>query len=212
MKGIWIARISVVLTIIIFAIVIMKLRACKSDDVQPTSTIYIHDTTVVERYKESVKKDTVIRWFEKIIYKKSEPEKVYYTKTDSLFIREVEKLDVMLSVEKKSRGLFIYAFNERDTLAKQYVFTDVGREFTVIAQSGKLFVKSKKFYWDGVSFLAGANVAPDGISKLKNYNPTVGLRTGISYLDKFGIEFGTNYEFKSNQLSLTMNLKFNILH
>jgi hypothetical protein len=158
-----------------------------------TETVYIHDTTVVERYHAEVKRDTVVKWYEKIIWKESEPQTVYYTKTDTVFRDRVKKLNVMLKVEKKKDRLKIFAYDQDELLLKEMDYR-VGADFTAVSTDENVFVKSKRWYWNGIKTIVNYELPFDFAQSWENGNTRLEINTGINYMDKAGIEIGPVYD------------------
>lgn len=140
----------------------------------------IHDTCVVIRYQTELKHDTIIRWYEKVVYKESEPVVIYQQKIDSVFLEKIKFQDVMLKVEKNKKQLHIYAINENDSLIKEIFYEDVGNDFTATSNSnGGIFVKSKRFYFNGIEPFVQYEYNYN--RKQQGYN--FGIKTGINYSD-----------------------------
>lgn len=168
--------------------------------------VYVHDTTIETRYETQIQKDTVIKWFEKIVWREVKPEVVYYNTVDSIFIVKVQDLDVMLSVKKSGSDLYIYALNQNGKLLKQYVYKNVGNDFTATSQTGNIFVKSKLWYWDGVEPYVETKLGFKEIGKdfYKNLNYSIGVETGINFKNKADLRLGigTNLTTGENSLKL----------
>lgn len=140
----------------------------------------IHDTCVVIRYQTELKHDTIIRWYEKVVYKESEPVVIYQQKIDSVFLEKIKFQDVMLKVEKNKKQLHIYAINENDSLIKEIFYEDVGNDFTATSNSnGGIFVKSKRFYFNGIEPFVQYEYNLN--QKQQGYN--FGIKTGVNYND-----------------------------
>ena len=145
---------------------------------KPEGTIFIHDTTTLTRYQTELKRDTIIKWYEKIVWKEVKPEIIYSQKVDSIFIETIKYKDLMLKIEKKGNNLKIFAVNISDSLIKEYNFADVGQDFTATSTTGNIFVKSKKLYWTG--FEPYLNYSLNNL-KWKEGEFNIGLRTGLEY-------------------------------
>ena len=168
-------------------------------------TIYLTDTLTVERYSEKVKRDTVIRWYEKVIYKEVEPEKIYVEKIDSVFIETIKYKDLILRVEKTRNALRIFAVNLQDSLLKEYNVADVGQEWTATSTTGNVFLKSKRVTWYGIEpyiFYSQNDLKDWTINKFG-----AGIRTGIM-LNRLKFTVGAEYSDKRGRLKLESSYNF----
>ncbi len=201
MTSIWIARIIAVL-VFIFCVWFFFLKdlSCGGSDYSSTSgtTIYKYDTTVIERVV--TKADTVIKWHEKIVYKKSEPVIVNFQKVDTVFINKAKKLDLVMKLEKKADQITAYTINMNDTLLKESIYVGIGRDFEIISQHGKLFVKSKRFYFS--PFIFGYEHKRK-VNDIKNkFTHNVQLLTGFNYMEKFHFNAGLVYDLSKSEGSI----------
>lgn len=170
-----------------------------------SETIYHTDTLTVERYSEKVKRDTVIRWYEKVIYKEVEPEKIYVEKIDSIFIETIKYKDLILRVEKTRNKLSIFAVNLRDSLLKEYNFADVGQEWTATSVTGNVFLKSKRVTWYGIEpyiFYSQNDLKDWTINKFG-----AGIRTGIT-LNRLKLTIGAEFGEDKGKLKLESSYNF----
>ncbi|MCX6165315.1 MAG: hypothetical protein NTU73_10750, partial [Ignavibacteriae bacterium] len=152
--------------------------------------VYIKDTNVLVRYENEIKRDTVIKWYENIIYKKSAPEKIFFQKIDTIFIEKTKDLDLMLQVKKEKKKLIIKAVNQNGKILKEYIYEDVNNDFTAVSQKENIFVKSKKFYWNKISPIFNVQW-----SMFNDKKPifSFGLETGINYKEKIEMNSGILY-------------------
>jgi len=169
---------------------------------------YVHDTTIVERYHTEVKQDTVIKWFEKLTSKEIKPEVVYFDRVDSVFVLKVQDLDVMLSVTKQGDKLHIYALNQNGKILKQYVYDNVGSDFTATSQNNNIFVKSKLWYWSGLKFNFETYAPLTEIGS--EYNFRLSAETGISYKNKLDLNLGIERDFNTGVNSLKLKTSYKI--
>ena len=82
--------------------------------------VIVIDTLVQERVITELSRDTVIKWYEKVVWKNVTPEKEVTQTADTVFVETVKYLDLMLKVDKKGDKVIIYAFNENNNF---YVLT-----------------------------------------------------------------------------------------
>jgi hypothetical protein len=191
-----------VLIIIILLIIIFKQIFPRESD--KSNTIIEKDTTILTRYEKELKKDTIIKWYEKVIYKKSEPEKIYLQKIDTLFIEKVKKLDLMLQVKKENNKLIIKAINQNGKTLKEYIYDDVYTNFTAVSQKDNIYVNSKMFYWNRINSILNLQWS---IFNEKKLNVNFGLETGVNYKNKIDLNTGIIYSPGNKDLILNTNLK-----
>jgi hypothetical protein len=172
--------------------------------------VVIHDTTIVTRYKNDLKNDTIVKWYEKIIYKKSEPEKILVQKIDTVFIENVKDLDVMLQIKKTKDILNIKAVNQNGKILKELDYKNVGNDFIATSVKNNVVLKSKKFYLDGLILYAELN---SKLKKIQNNCPDkkLGLSTGINYLDKFNLLVGIYFSASEKTLGTYFGFNYKIL-
>jgi len=190
-----------VLIIIISSVFIFKKFYCNRDK---NGTYIYRDTSLIARYEKDIGKDTVIKWHEKIIYKKSEPEIVYYQKTDTVFIEKIKTFDLMLQVRKKDNKLIIKAVNPEGMILKEYLFDNVNNDFVVTSRAKNLFVKSARFKWEGINTLLNMNYP---FSKDYKTDYSTGIGTGFSFNSKLKLNTSLNYSITNKTLFLNTELK-----
>lgn len=203
---IWI--IIVCISIAIWHFVIIKIKGCLYGDFnQQPSTIIIHDTNVVVRYEYKV--DTVIKWYERIVWKESPPKVIYQQQLDTVYLEKYLKYDLMLGLERINNKLRIWALNQDGLKLKEEIFDDVGPEFKAYSTTSKIVIKSKRWYWEGINLLTGLEQ-----DQFKKFKPDYvnNLRTGFNYFDKVGVEFGIRYNWTNKQINGFANLKLKIIN
>ena len=180
--------------------------------------VYLNPNLETQRERE-VQRDTVIKWYEKIIYKQSEPEIVYVQKikrdtihrTDSILITRYRSFDLITKLDKSGNNLIVKTYNDRDSLLKEYTFSDVYNDFTITSQTNNLFVKTNKLQWDGLSGFISAEAkekSTTGKPVLLNLDYRVGLSTGYTFQNKLSASASAGYDFPfSNSLFINLNLK-----
>jgi hypothetical protein len=189
--------------LLISGIIILKQYFSHKNGV--SNTIIKNDTTLLIRYEKEIRKDTVIKWYDKFLYKKSEPEIIYYQKTDTVFLEKVNTFDLMIEVKKKDNKLLIKAVNPEGKTLKEYIYENVFDNFSIVSQKNNIFVKSAKFRWNGISALL--NVQYPLFDKMKKPDYQPGIETGIIYRNKFGLSATLNYSFLNKQVFINTNLK-----
>lgn len=169
------------------------------------NTVIIHDTTVIDRFHTEIKKDTVIKWYEKIVYKNVLPNVIYETKIDSVFIETIKYKDVMLKVEKSGYSIKIFAVNVKDSLIKEYNFAGVGQDWTATSTTGNVFLKAKRLNWNGVTpyFLYGYGLQDN------KQGFVLGIETGFTFT-RLNINGYIDYNNKHNDLMTGLKLSYNL--
>lgn len=194
----------ILVTLLILSVIII-LKQFFSSKSNYGNTIFKNDTTLITRYENEIKKDTVIKWYEKLVYKKSEPGTIYFQKTDTVFIEKISTYDLMLRVKKHDNKLLIEAINPEGKILKEYVYEDVYDNFSIISRQNSVFVKSAKLKWNGVSPLLNVQFPAFGENKKPDYQP--GIETGINYKNKLDLNASLNYSFLNKQVFINSNLK-----
>lgn len=175
-----------------------------------------YDTVLIDRFVDRVERDTVIKWYERVVYQKSEPEKIYVQEVDSVFIETYRDHDVMLQVRKRGNVLDIYALNEAGRILKRYTYRDVQRDFDATAQEGNVFVKSKHWYWESPEIFLGIGTKRSTYEnldvknlQLKQFDYQAGVRTGFNFKETIGLELEGRTDQDLNWESfLNLKLKF----
>ncbi len=189
----------------IFSVIIVLKHIFPERNNRVIQNMLIRDTNLKMRYEYETNRDTIIKWYEKIIYKSTKPEVVYYQKTDTVFIEKIKELDLILNIEKQNRKLKIKAVNQKGYTIKEYVFDDVNSNFTAISQKENIFVKSKKFSWNRINSVFNLQW-PLLSSKKLAYN--FGIETGINYKNKIDLNAGLLYSPEKKDLFINSELKF----
>ena len=171
----------------------------------------IPDSTVQVRYETETKRDTVIKWYEKIIYKTVEPTEIRVQSVDTIFKQGVARLDIVLKGEKDGSTFRVYAFNEDNMKIKEYIFENVGRDFTFNSVTNNVILKTQKVTFDGFYLNAGAHsfIPANETATLqgfkKNFDYSAGVGLGYTIYNNINFDFNTSYLIKEQ------NLKFNLI-
>lgn len=171
--------------------VVIYFMTCNS----PIERAYeIPDSNVVNNYVETIKHDTIVKWYEN--RKEAKPEVIYAQNVDSIFIASTDDKDVMLSVDKKGNKLHIFALNRAGKILKESFYT-VGNDFTATSAFNRVFVKTKMFYWTGIEVSAESYLPINnlGVSNLKYQGS---IESGVSYMDKLSLKAGLEYNGEIN--------------
>lgn len=194
-----------------FIAVVTSMQSCnkiKLDGYVPTRI----DTVLDVRYYETVKRDTVIKLIEKPFYVKGEPVLIEYKKVDTVFIENAKKLDLVLSLKKSGNRIDAYTINFNDTILKKTIYTNIGNDFILTSQAGKVFIKSKRFYFNGVNAALVYQQPLDAdFKKLQLNNAGVKVSTGLNYMDMISLDAGLQYTLKRKELFAFTELNFRFL-
>ncbi|MGB9697305.1 MAG: hypothetical protein ACPL2D_08480 [Ignavibacteria bacterium] len=170
----------------------------------------IRDTSLLSTVEKNLKRDTVIRVYEKIIYRQMKPKEVYVDRPDSAGLEKWKKMDLMLRLQKKHDELSITALNQQDSLIKEFRFGGVPDNFTVTAKAGDVFVKMSRFQWEGIE--TGIEVRKDIFSDRK-LSADFLLSSEVLIIGRIGIGCVIRYplvELNSNKLEVGINLNYKI--
>jgi len=201
--------IGIVLLLAVF--VFSKIYSCNKSSVSNTATV--HDTTVINNYITKVETDTVIKWYEKIVYKQTDPTVIYQQKTDSVFLESVKYLDLIPHLSWSGGNLTITTVNINDSIVKEWHFENIYNGYTVTSQEGNLFIKNNLFGYNGAELFARLSSQFNNDS-IKNPNVTVGVKTGWNFQNSFSLTPGISYQFrnppafKNFNFELELNYKF----
>lgn len=209
--GVWIAIILFCLICLFFFAKGCKHTFFPGDTTGEPKTVIMHDTTTVERYNVITKRDTVIKWYEKIIEKKSDPVVIYRQKVDTVFIEKTKDMDVMLNVKKRGNELDIFAVNQNGKVIKQYTYKNIGNDFNATSQTGNVFVKTKLFYWNGVAVLGGYELQLRKHVKLDDGSYFAGIKSGINYLQIINLDAAINYNFITKEPSFRTDISYKFI-
>ena len=214
-----IVSILLVAIVLITGYYVVRLIFAVHDSSVSPATIIIHDTTTITRYESELKRDTVIKWYEKIIRVEREPEKIYIQKIDSVFLEKIKYFDVMLKVDKKGNTLKIFAVNEKDSTLKEYYFNGIYNNFTATSATGKIFVKTNKFEWSGINLQLECNAPLSFLRKQKSsdfwqpdlFRYYVSLSTGITYKNTLTLNALAHYDPIIKQPFIGLQLNYKII-
>ncbi len=202
----------VVALLIGILLVFLKIR---SDSVYTPGVIMRSDTLVVTRY-ETLSADTVIKWYDRIIYSHPPADTVYIQKVDSFFIQQTRWKDVMLSVKKSKDKLTVFALNEYDSLLKEYSFSNIGSSFTAMTTYRNVLVESSDFEWTGLNL---------SLTYLKNYDNNIlssprdlggdliplQIESGFSYHNRITLSALAQYDLRAAVPSLGLKLSYKLI-
>ena len=201
---------AIIFIVIFFALVSIAGTSYYFNSCKKPETIYQVDTLTVERYHTEVKRDTVVKWYERLIYKEVKPETIYVEKVDSVFIKQTLYKDLMLKLSKKGNTVKVFAVNLNDSLLKEYTFADVGENFSATSTTGNIFLKSQKFGFNGCSLFANYNLETNKLSEWKKGDYEMGVETGINYLNKFYLNPRVFLGSLNKNVNLGIELKYKV--
>lgn len=198
-----------IVIIVLTVLLVTKFNSCgKLQDYIGGETIVVNDTVTVTRYEERLRVDTTIKFIDRVVWKEVPAKIVIQQKIDSVFIERIKSFDFMLGLEKKNTRLRVFAVNLQDSLIKERYFENVGNDFTVYSKARGVFVKSKRFYWEGLQLQGSYS-----FKNLKYDGGTVpvGLRTGINYMGRAGLEVSSEYNFMLKEFETKITVKINLI-
>ncbi|MCE1164988.1 MAG: hypothetical protein LWX07_06265 [Bacteroidetes bacterium] len=162
------------------------------------------DTNLVSRYSAEQRRDTVFKWTDRIVYKNPKPEVVYVQKTDTVFLGGLKNYDFPLRIEKTGGALDIKAVSFRDSVLKEYVYSNISGDFTVTAKDGGLQVKSRNFLIEKPCLSLRTLYIPAE----KKFHYEVSAETGVSFREKLSLLGGCGYTTSDKNIFLTMSIKY----
>lgn len=177
------------------------------------TAMIIPDTKVVERIKTVQQRDTIIKWYEKPLYKEVKPT-VIFVQSDSTIREELKDKDLIINLEKDGDKIRMFAHNDNDSTVKEYVFDGVGRDFSATAMTGNIMIKSQRFYWEGLNLSVDVGLKLSDLNNFKTinfYDKNIYLTTGWNYNERLGLEVGGKYNFNTNNYSLYTKLNFKLI-
>ena len=169
--------------------------------------VIVIDTLVQERIRTELSRDTVIKWYEKVVWKNVTPEKEVTQTADTVFVETVKYLDLMLKVDKKGDKITIFAYNENNKLVKEFTFDGVGDNFTATSQTGNIFVKSKKVDWNGVDLVTSSSIkkTSEGTTYFKDWD--FGIKSGVNFYNRVDLNAYWLYSQKDIQIKAELSYK-----
>lgn len=199
--NVWIKTALAVTLIIIIAAVFYFTKHNKKEDV-----MIIHDTNVIKKYEKEIIRDTVYNFRDKIVYKKSVPEKIYVQRVDTVFTDRISSFDLPLRIEKKGDEMNVKAINLEDSVLKEYVFRDIGRDFVLTPLRRNLKLKTRNYYFDKPILSVSLNYELSGGNGNTYY--AFGLESGISYREKMYLTSDLKYTTKEDKFRIGISIKF----
>ncbi len=193
-----------ILLIILLIIITILLILSNDSEKNSSKTLIIHDTAIITRYEKEVKRDTIIKWFEKIKYLRNTPAEIHYQKSDSNIIEDLKAKDLIFKIDKKNDELIIKALNQKDEKIKEYRFDDAVRDFTLVSQNDNVFLKSKNYYFDGIEIGLGYS-----FYKEKKFN--LNITTGINWRERLYLKALASYDLNSKTLNAGVSLGIKLI-
>lgn len=161
---------------------------------------------------EELEDNQEIGFFERPFKDKHDPiiveRQVFDTIRDIQYIKEIEKLKVMLSVKKQGKTLNIYAYDQFGNVLDHIVYEGVDRDFVITATEDVPNVQSDKWYWNGLNLDFGVkrNVNEISHTQFGNLQKTLELNSGVNYRENIFLRIGAQYEFERKDVSLKAEL------
>lgn len=211
----WKKVIGVTLAIIVVLLVVVflvtKFAGCNSNGENSSKTIIIHDTLVVDRYNENVRVDTVVRWYEKPVYKQVQPDVIYTQKVDTVFKLHVDSLEVMLRLEKKGDEIIVTAYDKLGSKLDEIHYKGIGRDFIATSQPHGVFIKAKKFYSSGFRLFGNYQLPVNSALRWDSWSAGTyefGAKDGLSYLDKINGNIFGKYRSETKDAVIGLEMEW----
>lgn len=163
----------------------------------------LNDTSLVSRYEREIKRDTVYRFIDRIVYRNAKPDVVYVQKTDTIFNEKISGYDLPLKLEKSGSELILKAVNFKDSVLKEYVYRNVGKDFSVSSARNGFNIRSKNFSLDEPEISFKAAYLPG--EKTTCYE--LSGEAGFSFRDKVSLHAGCGYETRNGDFRLFLTVK-----
>jgi len=134
----------------------------------PSKTLVLTHTDTLIKIVPKLEIDTVLKWKEKIVYKEAKPDTIVLYKDsirpDTIWGRWPEAI---INLEKRGNRLTLSSLTPADTwnstaLVKDYIYNNVGNNFSIATKGQGFFVKTVHPFW--TKFHGG--LAVDGGFKL----------------------------------------------
>ncbi len=192
----------IIIILLIFITILLILSNINEKD--NPDTLIIQDTSIITRYEKEIKRDTIIKWFDKVKYSRNKPSEIHYQKSDSNKIEAFKEKDLIFKIDKKENELIIKTLNQKDEKIKEYRFNDAGRDFTLVSQNDNIFLKSKNYYFDGIEVGLGY-----AFYKEKAFN--VNITTGVNWRERLYLKALAEYDLNSKTLNAGVSLGIKII-
>lgn len=169
--------------------------------------IVINDSTTQARADYQVSKDTSTSLLEIPFKTHLKPITVYQQKAKGNYVAETNKKDLVTSMKATKSELSVFAFNNSDSLIKEYKFDNPGRQFSLVTQNGNIYVKSYDWYWRTLMLTGGITTTADNYD-WQNVNKKVGLKTRLEWKDRIELEASVKHNL--TEAPALKNLELNI--
>ena len=189
---------------IIFILVFYTCKYFKNKD-RLDSIPVIKDTTILYRYTEGLKHDTIIKWYEKIKYADKKPEQINVQTIDSLSRSGIARNDLIFKLDKENNELTIKTLDLNNNIIKEYSYEGVSRDFSIIAQKDNLYVKSKNIYFSGFGIYVKYI-----LNREEEKRMSLGIGTGINWREKIFLSGKVCYTPDRNIFDLECELGIKI--
>jgi hypothetical protein len=165
----------------------------------------IKDTTIFYRYKNELKHDTVIKWYEKIKYVNNKQQKINVQKIDSITSSDFANKDLIFKIDKEKDKVIIKAIDIKGDTLKEFYFDNVQRDFSVISQENNIFVKSKNIYFNGIDLDLSYN-----FRKEKEKRFSLSVNSGINWRERIFVNGRAGYNFGEKKIALECGIGIKI--
>lgn len=195
---------GLIIVVGMLAFIIVIFIKVRSDYSSTPGVIIKHDTTVVMRYEKIT--DTVVKWHERVLYSHPKSDTVYIQKVDSVLLRSAPYKDLMLTLKKSKDKLTVFSLNEKDSVLKEYTFSNISGNFTAISAYNNVHVETTSFEWAGLSGGPGAKYYP--ASEIVEY--FVSAASGITFR-RLTLSASAEYNFSNKNFYIGTNLNYKLI-
>lgn len=175
----------------------------------PEPVLVIADSTTQARAGYRTAKDTSIGLFEMPFKTHLKPRVIYTQKASEQYSKETLTKDLVTGIRAERSELSVFTFNPNDSTVKEYKFENPGRQFTLQAQNGNIFVKSNDFYLRTLSLISDFRFQN---SDFKNPEKYIGLQSRLEWKDRIELQAGARIPLdkKPSLQNIEYNLQLNL--
>lgn len=202
----WLERIGILVFGIFLGILLTRFYSCSKEDIPVQA-----DSNVTKRQEIQAKKDAKVGILEVPFKTELKPKVVYQQKADKKYYDQTVKKDLVTSMKASKSELQIFTLNPGDSLAKEWIFKNPGRQWSLVTDNGKLTLIQKDWYWRKLMATVEYNTHPNDIQDLSR-DILVGAKSRLEWKDRVELELSLKHNTQ-NKLSLNnliINAELNI--
>ncbi|HEY5122228.1 MAG TPA: hypothetical protein VIK14_00685, partial [Ignavibacteria bacterium] len=106
--------------------------------------------------------------------------------------------------DKEKDRMIIKTLNGRDSLIKEYHFSNTGSDFSLISQKNNIYLKSQIFYFSGINLMIGYDI-------YKDKELSLAISSGINWRERIYMEGFAGYNFHKRNINTGIHLNIKIL-